>query len=232
VTDLTSEEQQALRKLAALSEPVPESKITGIPSGRRAEIIQALARRSDLIEVIPPQGRVKKPRYRLTPQGRELAALLPPEPPKRTPRAPSPPRPTVASLAASLEGLRAQLASLETRVSRLEAGQPSHNATLQPETAVAGMNSQEFRRSAREAFEQLDRTGRTLGVVPIPDLRRALGPRLTQQQFDEHLLQLHRDGTISLLPYDHPMSLPDDRRRDALHHPKAGLLYFVRWLTP
>ncbi len=230
MTDLTPEEQHVLRKLAALSEPVPETKITGIPRERRPEAIQALARRSDLIEVIPPRGRVKKPRYALTSQGRQLAAALPPEPPKRTARGTSSARITASSLAPSVEVLRAQVAAHEARLSRLEAILAGSAAPPSP-GAGPEIAYQDFRSTAREAFDRLDQAGQTLGLVPIPDLRRALGGRVTHQLFDSYLLQLHREGAVSLVPHHDPASLSEDRRADAVQHPTAGLLYFVRWLA-
>jgi hypothetical protein len=232
VTDLTPDEQQALRRLAALAEPVLESKISGIPPARRVEVIQALARRGGLIEVVPPQGRSKKPRYRLTPQGRELAASLPPTAQKRTARAPSSPRPTVISLAASLENLRGQLAAHEIRLGQLEVVLAGQAAAPSSREIAPELDYQGFRSAAHEAYGRLDQTGQTLGLVPIPDLRRALGSRATHDMFDTYLLRLHREGTISILPHHNPASLPDDRRADALQHPTAGLLYFVRWLAP
>jgi hypothetical protein len=232
MTDLTPEEQQVLRRLAALSEPALETKLTGIPTGRRGEIIQALVRRGGLIEVVAPHGRAKKPRYGLTDHGRELAALLPPEPAKRSPHAPSSPRPTVTLLAASLEGIRAQLTSLEARMGRLEAERPFTGTASPLETRKPRLDYHDFRRLARDAFAQIDRAGRTFGLVPIPDLRRALGDQVTRRDFDEYLLRLSQEGSLDLMPHHDPASLPEESRRDAIPHPTAGLLYFLRWSTP
>lgn len=232
MTDLTADEQLALVKLAALSEPALESKITGIAPGRRAEVIQALVRRGGLIEVVPPQGRSKKPRYWPTPHGRELAASLPATPKKRTARAPSSPRITAPSLVPRLEELRTQLAAHESRISRLEAVLAGRAAAPSAPSTAAEIDYQEFQSAAREAYGRLDQTGHTLGLVPIPELRRALAGRVTRDLFDSYLLQMHRERAISLLAHHDPASLPEDRRSDALQHPTAGLLYFVRWLAP
>jgi len=232
MTDLTPEEQEILRKLGAYGKPALESQIKSIPAPRRAEALQSLIARSDYIEIFPPRGRAKKPQYGLTDHGREQAASLPAKPRKSTARGPSPPRITASSLAPSVEVLREQLVAHEARLSRLEAMLSGRAPAPSPPSTAPEIAYQDFRSAAREAFDRVDQTGQTRGLVPIPDLRRALAGRVTHELFDTYLLQMHREGAISLLPHHHPASLPEDHRADALQHATAGLLYFVRWLAP
>ena len=223
VADLSITEAQALRKLATLADAVPESKVTGVPLAQRSEALRQLVERG-LAEHVAPTGRAKKPRYRITERGIEAHSALPPPAPKR------PGRPTAVSLQTRLDELQARVESLEARLGLVEADRNTERADVPREPTPAHLGYEEFRRAAHEAYRRLDQTGRTLGLVPIPELRWALGGRLPREAFDEYLLRLHQDRIINLSPPDHPGSLPADRRRDGVQHPAAGLLYFVRWV--
>lgn len=216
--NLTPSQTKALHRLAALVEPASAGKLAGVPPGERADALAALIT-SGLAAVVAPSGRARLPRYAITEEGRRVVATLPPPRLKPTGRV------TAAALAARLDELERRLGEVEKRLAP-----PPGPADLP--AGPADMSYEVFRTAAREAHRRLDEGARTLGLVPIPDLRRALGGRLARHLFDEHLLRLHKDGLVHLMPHDHPTSLPDDRQRDCLTHPTAGLLYFVRWLEP
>jgi DNA-binding HxlR family transcriptional regulator len=224
--EIARSQVQVLKKLAGFSGPVTEGRVTGVPPADRATLLEGLSSQG-LVEVRPPSGRARKPSYRITELGRQAFAALDQR------RAKSPARPTVASLAARVDDLAARLDRVEAALAQAGGGRgarPGEGTAAEPIPGAVEMSYEAFRAVARDAFWNLDQTGRTLGLVPIPDLRRAMGDRVSRQAFDEHLLRLHRDGVVHLMPHDHPASLADERRRDSVPHSTAGLLYFVRWL--
>lgn len=222
--DYTPEQEQLLSRLRTFFPgPVLESRLSGVPPAQRAAVLEELVCLG-LVEVVAPIGRGRKPRYVLTAQGREEAKRLALKPPPK-----APPRPTVKSLAGRVDELAARLDGLERRMGQLEARPRAPRAA--PQAGADEPSYEAFRHLAREAYEQFDRAGQTLGLVPIPDLRRALDARVPRGAFDTHLLRLHQEGVVDLMPHHHPASLTEERRRDALQHTSAGLLYFLRWLT-
>jgi hypothetical protein len=128
-------------------------------------------------------------------------------------------------LMAFVQMLAEQLAELQDRLARLEA----RVSAAQPEAPAPVMSYGEFLTAARDACRKIDLKGRTFGLIPIPDLRLALGERLSRSAFDQYILQLQRDHLVYLMPHDHPSSLREERRRDCVVHPTGGLMYFLRW---
>jgi hypothetical protein len=73
-------------------------------------------------------------------------------------------------------------------------------------------------------------SGPSLGLLPIPHLRRSLGERLSRQEFDDLVMRLHGDGLIHLMSHVEPESLPDDDIAECLCDETGLLLYWLRWL--
>ena len=117
----------------------------------------------------------------------------------------------VGELAEPLERMRLRLIGLERTVS-----------------SVMEMDYPAFCAAARDAYDRLNQQNRGfVGVVPIAELRRALGPRLTRAVFDENLARMHQEGHLQLMP--HPGSISDEKRKDGIVHVTLGSFYFVRW---
>jgi hypothetical protein len=86
---------------------------------------------------------------------------------------------------------------------------------------------EEFKAEVRQASQ---RGGPSMGLLPIPDLRRSLGDRVSQEEFDHLVMRLHADGLIHLMSHVDPESLSDDAIADCLCDDTGLLLYWLRWL--
>ena len=128
-------------------------------------------------------------------------------------------------LEAAVRLLRTRVGELEEQLEKMRLRVNSLERTL---SSVVEMDYPAFCAAAREAYERLNQQNRGfVGVVPIPDLRRAIGARLTRTAFDENLVRLQRDGAVQLMP--HPGSISEERLKEGVLHPTLGPLYFVRW---
>jgi hypothetical protein len=133
------------------------------------------------------------------------------------------------------EGLEAAVKLLQTRVAelqeQLERMRMRVNGLERTLTSVVAMDYPAFRAAAREAYDRMNLQNRGfVGVVPIPDLRRAMGARLTRAIFDEYLLKLQQEGVVQLMT--HPGSVSEEKQKEGLRHPTLGFFYFVRWERP
>ena len=86
---------------------------------------------------------------------------------------------------------------------------------------------EEFKAEVREG-SQLG--GPAVGLVAIPDLRRALDGRASRPEFDGFVLRLHADGLVHLMSHVEPDSLTANTLRDCLTDETGLLLYWLRWL--
>jgi hypothetical protein len=128
-------------------------------------------------------------------------------------------------LEAAVKALKARMGELEEQLERLRARLNAAERTL---SSVVELDYPAFRAAAREAYDRLNQQNRGfVGVVPIPDLRRALGARLSRAAFDEHLVKMQQEGLITLMP--HPGSISEERQREGLQHAMLGTFYFLRW---
>jgi len=128
-------------------------------------------------------------------------------------------------LEAAVRRLQASVGALEEQLEKMRLRVASLERTI---SSVVEMDYPAFRAAAREAYERLNQQNRGfVGVVPISDLRRAIGPRVTRATFDENLVKMQRDGAVQLMP--HPGSISEERLKEGLQHPTLGALYFVRW---
>lgn len=73
-------------------------------------------------------------------------------------------------------------------------------------------------------------SGPSVGLLAIPDLRRAVGERISRRDFDDYVMRLHADGLIHLMSHVDPESLSSDAIADCLCDDTGLLLYWLRWL--
>ncbi len=179
---------------------------------------------TNLVEELPPSRKRAAPKLALTDAGRDAASKLPPA------------KPTQADLFRQLAALREELADLRQFVTaRLGAGPPAPEppaaappASEHPATpGSADSNSLDHvGKQVREAVIALDRTERLGGLVPIPQLRRALrDTRLHGAAFDDTMLALEEQFVIDLKVANDPHRLDDCD--EGIDTPGRGLLYFV-----
>ena len=135
--------------------------------------------------------------------------------PQTKPRAPAPARVTLASLAARVDALEAEVAALRAKLAsppaRLDAAQ------------IAALGA-----SLLDAIADLDLRMRLGGLVPIPELRRAVrdrGVNADDGAVTDALLALERDFRIDLSVAQSPTTTPD--RALGIERPGRGLLYYV-----
>ena len=124
-------------------------------------------------------------------------------------------RATLASLAARVDALEAEVAGLRARI---PAPPPRHDAA-----AVAALGG-----AVLDAAPDLDLRQRLGGLVPIPELRRALrarGVSADDVAVTDALLALERDFKIDLSIAQSPTTVPD--RALGIERPGRGLLYYV-----
>jgi hypothetical protein len=132
------------------------------------------------------------------------------------------PRPTAAALAARVDALEATVAVLTARLAALEAA-PRAAAPAAPAPAPAQLAA-----ALLDAIADLDARQRLGGLVPIPDVRRALrdrGVAAADGAVTDALLALERDFRIDLAVAQSPTAAPD--RALGIERPGRGLLYYV-----
>jgi len=128
-------------------------------------------------------------------------------------------------LEALIRTLGGRVSELEEQLERMRMRVHALERTL---SSVVVMDYPAFRAAAREAYNRLNQANRGfVGVVPIPELRRAVGPRLSRQEFDDNLVRMHEDGIVQLMA--HPSSISAERQKEGLVHAALGAVYFVRW---
>lgn len=126
----------------------------------------------------------------------------------------SAPRVTLASLAARIDALEAEVAAL--RAARAPA----------PRLDAAGIAA--LGEAVLAAAAELDARQRLGGLVPIPELRRALrarGVNADDAAVTDALLALERDFKLDLSIAQSPTTVPD--RALGIERPGRGLLYYV-----
>ena len=105
---------------------------------------------------------------------------------------------------------------------------PASGRTLAIAPAVT---YEEFRQKAWLASQEIGRNGHRHGVIPIPELRRALGD-VPPSSFNTHLLRLERNGLVYLIRPESLEALADDARRDSLAHPSGDVRSSLLWMGP
>lgn len=130
-----------------------------------------------------------------------------------------------ADLAAALKVLGTRMAEIEEQLERMRLRLNGLERTL---SSVVEMDYPAFCAAARDVYDRLNQQNRGfVGVVPIPDLRRSLGPRLSRAVFEDNLVKLHQEGVVQLMP--HPGAISEEKQKDGLVHATLGAFYFLRW---
>jgi hypothetical protein len=125
------------------------------------------------------------------------------------------PRVTLAALAARLDALEAEVAALRART-------PAAAAPAPPATGPA------LAAAILDAAADLDARQRLGGLVPIPELRRALrgnGVAADDAAVTDALLALERDFRIDLAVAQSPTAVAE--RAAGIERAGRGLLYYV-----
>ena len=84
-----------------------------------------------------------------------------------------------------------------------------------------------FKAEVRSASQ---RSGPSIGLLAIPDVRRSLGERVSREEFDTFVMRLHAEGLVHLMSHVDPDKLADQTIADCLCDDTGLLLYWLRWL--
>jgi DNA-binding MarR family transcriptional regulator len=197
---LDAQEQKLLKRLLAPRTPVTRNKV------RESAAVVALDRliARGLVKVLPEAKR-RSPRLELTREGRRYAEEVVRRNPERI--TPQMLYGEILRIADGLEEVRARLAA------------------IQPAPKKVWRNGS-FEREMRTALGEIDRRGRYGGLVPIPELRRALAPLgLSREDFDQALLEQERAFSVDLKTAHDPTSIKDADQ--AVWDEGRGWLYYA-----
>jgi hypothetical protein len=162
-----------------------------------------------LIAELPAATKRASAKLALTESGRVIAARLPPA------------RITLADVYREIVALRQQLEAVRTLVNA-----PAARSQKLPEVAPSAPLPADFGAALQTVLGELDRRARYGGLVPLPEVRKALaGLGLSREAFDAALLEHERAFDVDLKAAHDPrdvgepeQGIPDDGR---------GLLYYV-----
>jgi hypothetical protein len=87
----------------------------------------------------------------------------------------------------------------------------------------------EFKVVAIETYNQLNRENNFDNLVPIYQIRRAIGDRVTRTQFDKWLLESQSSETFQLVT-GRVADLTPDKERDSITTELGGLRYYAKLL--
>jgi hypothetical protein len=135
---------------------------------------------------------------------------------------------SAAPVPASASAPRVTLASLAARVDALEAEVAALRAKLAPPARLDAAQIAALGATLLDAIADLDLRMRLGGLVPIPELRRAARDRgiaADDAAVTDALLALERDFRIDLSVAQSPTTTPD--RALGIERPGRGLLYYV-----
>ena len=195
---LGTAERNLLKRLLAAKKPITRTSI------RKRELVASLNRLFAAALVWEAPGRRGQPQLQLTGQGRVLAENIARRNPDRL----------------TLKLVYGELLRVADRLDELRSRFP----TIQP-TNPAALNGS-FEHELRSAIGELDRRGRYGGLVPIPELRRALAPLgLSRDDFDRALLEQERAFAVDLKTAHDPTSIEDAKL--AVWDEGRGWLYYV-----
>lgn len=206
---LSLPEEKVVRKLCT-SGPATAAQVKATPG-----LVKRLLELGLVSELLPEtkRGKVK---LALTEAGRAAAARLPKE------------RVTQADLYREILALREQVQELKELLEPRP--QPAKAPTPEPltETSPLGRSAPlaDFTAALRAALGEIDRRGRHGGLVPLPEVRKALsGLGLSREAFDEALLEQERAFAVDLKTAHDPQSLVD--REQGISDTGRGVLYYV-----
>lgn len=159
---------------------------------------------------------------RLTEAGRAERTRFEAAAPAAKPRAKRAAAPTATARLAALE---AAVAALTARVAALEAAPPP---AVEPAPTTPAVEPAALREQIVAIVAELDARDRLGGLVPIPEVRRALrtrGVAAADAEVDAALEALERAWTIDLSVAQAPTQVAD--RSAGIERPGRGLLYYV-----
>lgn len=199
---LAPAEERVLRKLLEGPSSVGAAK---------ARVVATRLVELGLVAELPRPRKTAEPRIELTEAGRREAERLPPV------------KVGLADLYREIRALREQVTAL---AQALERGDGRASVPGDGAAAAEPVTDERFDREMTGALRELDRRGRHGGLVPVPELRRALSTLgMSQAAFDRALLERERAFLIDLKVAHDRHKLPD--AAEALDDPARGLLYYV-----
>jgi hypothetical protein len=206
---LTPSEEKVIRKLRK-SGPATVTQLKA-----DAPLVKRLGELGLVSELLPDtkRGKVK---LALTEAGLAAAARLPKE------------RVTQVDLYREILALREQVEELKEillprpRLAKAPTPEPLADTSPLDQPATPA----DFAAALRAALGEIDRRGRHGGLVPLPEVRKALsGLGLSREAFDEALLEQERAFAVDLKTAHDPQSLVD--REQGISDTGRGILYYV-----
>jgi hypothetical protein len=169
-----------------------------------------------LVSELLPETKRGAAKLVLTEAGGAAAARLPPE------------KVTQADLYREIVALRGQVSELKELLGALPL--PTKAATPEPLADTSSLSRAspltDFTAVLLGALGEIDRRGRHGGLVPIPEVRKALsGLGLSREAFDEALMEQERAFTVDLKAAHDPQSVVD--REQGISDTGRGVLYYV-----
>jgi hypothetical protein len=207
VHDLSDDETLVL--LALRDGARRPAEIRRPPARARNNALQALVTRGLVLQ----SGRGRNIELALAAEAAPIVATLvaPATAPKRA-------RSQNADMTAAIMRLEAALARIEAKVDRLLA-----EPTDAPRPAVP---LAQLKQTILDAVKTLDARHRFGGLVPLPDLRRALSPLgVERQSVDAALTELEREYAVDLNIAQAPSTVSE--RQAGIERPGRGLIYYV-----
>jgi hypothetical protein len=198
-TSLGPAEQKVLRQLLNARAAVARGKSKNAGAALAVDRLRTLG----LVREMPP-ARKGPPRLELTAEGRRCAEEVVRRYPARI---------TAHMLYGELLRISDGLEELRSRISSIEPHKPVYR-------------NGSFLRELRTAIGEVDRRGRHGGLVPIPELRRALAPLcMSREDFDRALLEQERAFAVDLKTAHDPTSMKDADQ--AVWDEGRGWLYYA-----
>ncbi|WP_324715859.1 hypothetical protein U7230_10845 [Carboxydochorda subterranea] len=139
----------------------------------------------------------------------------------------------LSTVEARVQAMEALLGSASERMARLEAllGAPSARpragaGETQPDSSPPPLSLEAFRERLLATIDRLDRETRQFGLVPVPQVRKALAGVVDGEAFDRLVLELAARREVWLVPHDHPASLSPEQQAGSIRDPWLGQLYY------
>ena len=103
------------------------------------------------------------------------------------------------------------------------------NAPVVAESAPKIASYDEFKAVALETYDQLNRDYNLSNLVPIYQIRRAIGDRITRSQFNEWMLELQSKDILQFITGG-VADLTPDKEKDSITTELGGLRYYAKLL--
>jgi hypothetical protein len=120
-------------------------------------------------------------------------------------------------------------ASVGSRLANAALKLACHNQGLSVESAPKILTYDEFKVVAIETYKQLNRDYNLSNLVPIYQIRRAIGDRVTRAQFNDWMLEMQSKDILQLIT-GLVTDLTPDKERDSITTELGGLRYYAKLL--